>query len=124
MANTFNGIGTTFYGQCAFEQDGSYITTKWFVLGYLPCVPLGSLRVQQLESEGIPFLSRSTGYSVIEKLPIHWPQVLRTWGFVLFFILLAVQVLSFSLSPAAQFACLAVAAFLPFGLRALAKSRH
>ncbi|BEU94443.1 hypothetical protein ACDW_01480 [Acidovorax sp. DW039] len=33
MANTFNGIGTTFYGQCAFEQDDSFITTKWFVLG-------------------------------------------------------------------------------------------
>lgn len=124
MANTFNGIGTTFYGQCAFEQDGSFITTKWFVLGFFPCAPLGSLRVQQLESKGIPFLSRSTGYNVIEELPTHWPQVLRTWAYVLFFILFAAKILSFSMPPVAKFAFLAAAAFLPYGLRAFVKWRQ
>ncbi|MCA0241160.1 MAG: hypothetical protein LCI02_09865 [Proteobacteria bacterium] len=121
MANSFNGIGTTFYGQCAFEQDGSFITTKWFVLFFFPCVPMGSLRVQQLESKGIPFLSRSTGYNVIEQLPTHWPQVLRTWGFVLFYGLLLAKVLSFNMPPLAKFIFLAAGAFLPYGLRAIAK---
>lgn len=42
---TLNGFGTTFYGKRDFRADGSYITTEWIVLAYLPLIPIRSLRV-------------------------------------------------------------------------------
>lgn len=123
MPNTFNGIGTTYYGQSDFEQDDSFITTKWFVLGYFPCAPLGSLRVRQIQSEGIPLLSRSTAYEVIEEQPTNWAQVLRIWAFTAFMFFVFGQVLSSRLPPVAQFLVLALAVFIPTLTRAFAKRR-
>ena len=43
---TFNGIGTRLYGKRHYNGvDGSYIATKWFVIMFLPIVPLGSYKV-------------------------------------------------------------------------------
>jgi len=46
MAYSFNGIGTTFYGQRDFRADGSYVTTEWIVFCCIPIAPLRSLRVK------------------------------------------------------------------------------
>jgi hypothetical protein len=46
MAYTLNGIGTTFYGQRDFRADGTFITTEWLVLVYIPFIPFRSLRVR------------------------------------------------------------------------------
>ena len=48
MAFTFNGIGTMFCGQREFRKDGTYITTEWIVLCYVPIVPIRSIRVKYL----------------------------------------------------------------------------
>jgi hypothetical protein len=42
MANTFNGIGTTYYGKKDIYSDSSFIAIKWFVVGFFPLIPLGS----------------------------------------------------------------------------------
>lgn len=87
MAYTLNGIGTTFYGQRDFRPDGSYITTEWIVLLYIPLVPVRSLRVVH----GGPSEPRwrfgfgsSESYNVFEKhFPPNWKQVLFTYGYIM-----------------------------------------
>lgn len=44
MSN-FLGTGTIFYGKKNIGRDGSYITTKWLTILYLPVYPLGSYRL-------------------------------------------------------------------------------
>lgn len=44
--STFNGIGARFYGRRDVDAEtNSYITTHWFVLLYLPIIPLAGYRI-------------------------------------------------------------------------------
>jgi len=45
MAFAFNGIGTKYYGEADEGLDGSYTTTEWIVILWLPLLPLRSVRV-------------------------------------------------------------------------------
>jgi len=89
MAFTLNGIGTTFYGQRDFREDGTYITTEWFAVCHVPIIPLRSLRVR-FQGPGEPRwylgLGSSDNYAVYEKSFPHWKQVLYTYGYVAFVI--------------------------------------
>jgi hypothetical protein len=85
MAFIIQGFGTTFVGQRDFEADGSYITTEWVVLLFIPVVPLRSLRVKEAASGGNPFVSTQS-YRVYRKLPLHLKQVLCVYGFLALFI--------------------------------------
>lgn len=75
--SSINGFGTTFYGECDYQPDGTYLTTYWIILAFVPVIPLYSARIMQTESS---FLGGGSLYHY-QKLPIHWPQVLRVWGF-------------------------------------------
>jgi hypothetical protein len=121
VANTFNGIGTTFYGQGKFESDQSFITTKWFVLGFFPLFPLGSARVIYLGSSGVPFLSRSAEFEVVEALPIQWIQVLMTWIYAVFIITWVIGLLASNKPPFLKVVLIALGIFLPFIIRWMQK---
>lgn len=121
MANTFNGIGSTYYGQSQFEPDGSFVTTKWFVIGFAPLIPLASARLQYLGSSGIPFLSRSSSYELIEELPIAWLQVLKTWLYTIFIITLVTGMLASNKAPALKIVVIMAGIVLPHLLRFFAK---
>ena len=41
-AMTVSLLGSHFYGQRDFGSDGSYTTTRWFTVFYLPLVPLSA----------------------------------------------------------------------------------
>ncbi len=123
MANTFNGIGTTFYGQREFEQDDSYITTKWFVLAFFPLVPLGSLRVRHLDSSGVPFLARSSTFEVVEEVPLNGMQVLSTYAYAIFIVFWCGALISKDMSPVGKLFLIVPALLLPYGLRYFAKAR-
>lgn len=41
----FFGCGTTFYGASGRADDGSFLTTEWFIVFLLPIVPIQSYRV-------------------------------------------------------------------------------
>jgi hypothetical protein len=75
MADSWSikGIGEKLYGKRSFGVDGSYQTTKWFVLFHLPIHPIASFRVQRGEKGGI---------SVVEVLAIDWRQAVDTYCFV------------------------------------------
>ena len=129
--DSINGFGTTFCGQRAFRKDGSFITTKWFTIAYIPLWPLKSLRVIKLESREMDVLfgtGRYTDYKVLQTLPRCRIQVCCTYGYV------ALMASLFCLLAMADFtgksegwlwgiAVLIVGAmFLPWCLRAIAKS--
>ncbi len=121
MANTFNGVGTTFYGQSRFEQDGSFVTTKWFVIGFFPLVPMGSARVRYLGTSGVPFLARTSSFELVEDVPLHWMQVLKTWTYACFIVALTTSMMVGSAHPVAKIIVISAGIFLPFFLRFLAR---
>ena len=43
-----NGIGTTLIGKRDFRPDGSFVTTEWFTLVFIPIFPMRSLRIQRV----------------------------------------------------------------------------
>jgi Membrane dipeptidase (Peptidase family M19) len=91
MAFSIQGFGTSFVGQRDFGADGSYITTKWVVLLFVPVIPLSSLRVKETTTYGGEALAAiATGagayYSkqryLAHRVPLHLKQVFCVYGFL------------------------------------------
>lgn len=121
MANTFNGIGTTFYGKRGFEQDESYVTTKWFVIGFFPLIPLGSLRVRYIGTAGVPFFARTSSFEVIEELPTDLLQVLSIYLYSFFIVGWIAYLVGRDMSGIGRFLLIAAAVALPHVLRFLGR---
>jgi len=83
MPASINGFGTKYYGEADLRPDGSFITTEWITLAYLPVIPIRSYRLARIPGGVTAVVYNSTSYAVFEKLPVHWPQVLRVYSFVL-----------------------------------------
>jgi hypothetical protein len=85
MTGTFLGIGTREYGQREVQPDGSFVTTKFLVIFFLPVWPLGTRRVRQKVRENMNVVKVSR--YVVHRLPLCWPQVLGVmaggWGIFL-----------------------------------------
>jgi hypothetical protein len=76
MPFTFNGIGTALYGKREFQPNGSYITTEWFVLAYVPVLPIGSKRIVNTGKNDVVYNS----YVILERTPINIRQVLSVYA--------------------------------------------
>jgi hypothetical protein len=78
MAFTLNGFGTTYYGN-RFLPDGTYITTKWVVVLFVPIIPVGSFRVVQAGPTygAHPYQSQSL---TVHQVPLDKDMVLRTYA--------------------------------------------
>ena len=74
MAFTFNGVGTTYYGRRDKAEDGSYIATKWFVVAYLPIVPLSSYRMRPVSGGAYLVVYASQRFQAV-PVPLNWKQV-------------------------------------------------
>lgn len=81
---------TTMLGRREFEEDGSYITTQWASLLWLPLIPLRSLRVLD-DVDRTTFLDRTLGRFLemfiwegvlVEERPLSFRQALTTYVFV------------------------------------------
>lgn len=85
MASNINGTGTTFRGKRDFLSDGTYITTEWFTIFFLPIIPLRSLRVRENPNIASPDdvwfsnVIHSKTYEVCERTTINWKQVIYTY---------------------------------------------
>ncbi len=136
-AYSINGFGTRYYGQRDFRPDGSYITTEWIVLAFVPIVPFRSLRVRYMgEGDSKAYLNgfgTTHHYSIYEKrFPPNWKQVLSTYAFVsltacwIYFVF-AITNSSFLETPWGAFIigviCL-IPASLPLALRYFSKSKR
>lgn len=86
---TLNGIGTILYGRrhltkkelnsMGIEVSGGkpYLATKWFVLLWIPLIPLGSW-VVFAESEESGFFSEKEYHML--HVNLNWNQVLKGWA--------------------------------------------
>ncbi len=73
MPSSVNGFGTKYYGQRDFRPDGSYITTNFFCLAFVPVFPIHSVRViPDPKNSAIPFSKNY--YAILEK---RWPHPLQ-----------------------------------------------
>ena len=87
---SFNGFGTLLYGCSDERPDKSYVAIKWITAAYVPIIPLQSMRIVEGRrgSTSVPmYYSSSLQYQIIERVPLHWRQALKTaalaWGFLL-----------------------------------------
>jgi hypothetical protein len=87
MAYSFNGFGTTFYGERDYRPDGTHITTEWIIFFGIPIIPLRSLHVryQGKGKRKIPIgFGSAHNYLVHESGRPHWKQVFNTYAFSVF----------------------------------------
>ncbi len=90
MPSSVNGCGTKYYGERGFRPDGSYVTTNFFCLLFLPIFPVHSVRVIPDPKNGwMPFSKNY--YRVLEKRAPNLLQVasiyLFAWSVVALIIL-------------------------------------
>lgn len=120
MPDTYNGIGTSYLGKCKFEQDDSFVTTKWFLIGF-PIFPMGSVRLRELGSEGMPFFKRTTNYKFIEDVPLDILQVLRVYIYSVFIVAWFGHWALGNQPPLVRFIMITLGTLLPFALRFFSK---
>lgn len=85
---SFNGFGTTYYGERDNHLDGSYVTTEWVILYFVPVIPLRSLRViyrgaTEPKKEWPALPGTVHHFDIVERQKINWKQVLCVYGFAL-----------------------------------------
>jgi hypothetical protein len=86
LAETLNGFGTKLYGRRNPAADGSFLTTKWVVLFWIPLIPLKSLRVKYVGETTILF-GWSRKYFVLSESRCDIRQVMYTYSFILSFMI-------------------------------------
>ena len=74
MPYTLNGCGTRYYGRRDESPDGSYVTTQWVTLFYIPLVPIASYRVLPVTGGYNYIVSRSRNF-LVRKVPLCQQQV-------------------------------------------------
>jgi hypothetical protein len=91
MPYTFNGFGTTYYGQRDAAEDGSYVTTLWVTALWVPLLPLASYRVLPVGKGTNIIIHRSQSYQTL-RVPLCWPQIRNVYlcvspilAFILYF---------------------------------------
>ena len=95
--SNFAGCGTVFYSATKKRDDGSFITTQWFVIFYIPIIPIQSYRVikgAQSSQFGGVYISNTSNYYILEKLKLEPSHIIRGYIFILSFILIMVGIFS------------------------------
>ena len=78
MATSLEGLGFALYGCRDLRPDGSFVTTKFFCILFLPLVPISSWRI--LPKPGSPSLPfRRKKLLRAAKLPLNWHQVFSVY---------------------------------------------
>ena len=133
MQFTVHGIGTAIYGERDYWPDGSFVTTEWAVLAWVPVFPTFSKRISY--SQTSPYATYdASGYYLHETTAPNLKQVLYVYGWFACLIALFVAFGMFQDSfsrivgdedraAALWFAALGIVIVLPYGLRRVAKRR-
>lgn len=72
-------FGTDFYGECGFQPDGSYVSTYWVILFYLPVIPLFSARIVHKTAAFFRYVAAIQIKYM--RIPLCWQQIIRVWLF-------------------------------------------
>jgi hypothetical protein len=87
--SVYAGCGTVFYGASKRRTDGSFITTQWFTILYIPVVPIQSYRVTRLASATKNYgasITTTVNYAILEKFKLDLRQVLIVFLYLLGYI--------------------------------------
>ena len=76
MAFVVHGIGTMVYGERDYWPDGSFVTTEWFVLAWLPIIPLCSKRISYTQNSDYAKYDAREGFYVYETTGVDRRQAL------------------------------------------------
>jgi hypothetical protein len=79
MQFTLHGTGTTLYGERDYWPDGSFVTTEWAVLGWVPIFPTFSKRISYTQTS-LYAIYDASGYYVHEMTAPNLKQVLCVYG--------------------------------------------
>ncbi len=119
--SSINGFGRKLYGKREFEADGSFITTKWLIMAFLPIVPSASMRVRPIGSDSM----FNGEFEIIEELPISWHQAISTYIYAYIIIPMAIHYAEkFNWSNSTQLVVAALIAALTFALRFAFRPRN
>ncbi|ATZ28964.1 hypothetical protein ACFZBM_39125 [Streptomyces lavendulae] len=81
--STWNGIGTKYLGFSHRRPDGSHHATEWFVISYMPVVPLRRYRLVVGPTEYAPGAvggsTSTTAYRVLGRSTVRVRDVLATY---------------------------------------------
>ncbi|MER5808599.1 hypothetical protein ABT143_10470 [Streptomyces sp. NPDC002033] len=81
--STWNGIGTKYLGFGRRQSDGSHHATEWFVISYMPVVPLRRYRLLVGATQYVPGAvgggTSTTPYHVLERTRLRVLDVLATY---------------------------------------------
>lgn len=82
MAFSVAGMGTKNFGR-RLLPDGSFVTTEWFVLAFVPVIPVRSWRVLEGDTGGTdPFRSSFGSFRAIPA-PLDWRTVVQIYAWVI-----------------------------------------
>jgi len=121
LSFSFNGFGTTIYGKREFEADGSFVTTKWIVLAWIPIFPLRSLRIVPIGEPSTNFVLWSSGnYRTVEEFRPNLRQVVFTYLYTIVLILAVFRLFSMRFSEPVFWIMMALWGCVPWLLRIIA----
>jgi hypothetical protein len=84
MTSSLNGTGTHLYGDRERDIGGTYITTKWVVILWVPIIPLSSWRVYPMGEGQVDYIigeaSRTSQGFQANRVPLNWKQVLNVYA--------------------------------------------
>lgn len=81
---SFNGIGFGFKSFTRTDARGCCFATRWFMLVYLPVIPLGRYYVKDQGTTGTyagAYTSTTTRYTIYGRSPLRADEILRTYVF-------------------------------------------
>jgi hypothetical protein len=99
---TINGVGTKLCGKKNIANDSSYQATKWFVVFYMPIIPLKTYRVLELPIYNLGKVENKK-LKEFKMLPIRFDitQIIKTfvsyWGGLLAIILILFLLVEYEL---------------------------
>jgi len=82
-----NGMGSAFIGRSGQREDGSYVTTEWFTILWIPIFPV--CRYRLLEHQDARRLFHRE-YTILDKFPPRGADAARVYGFAVIALLLLI----------------------------------
>src|SRR5579859_3093951 len=76
MTFTIHGIGMMVYGERDYWPDGSFVTTEWFVLAWVPIIPVCSKSISYTRNSDYATYDSSGSFYIYETMGVDCKQAL------------------------------------------------
>jgi hypothetical protein len=87
------GWGLRHLGRADYKEDGSYVSTVWLVIFFIPILPLRSQRIRDIDTrQGSSHGELITRYEIIETVSLRFTQIALVYFAAIIFIAYCVAV--------------------------------